>query len=75
MRVEAWAVLVGFQAGGVRHDVCNIVLLFHPMKQVSHWAFGIDGHILAAVCLCIQWDGGLLHVLVIIWAEMDRWFL
>lgn len=74
MCVGAWAVPVGFQAGGVRHDMCDIVLLFHSVEQVSHWAFGVDGHILAAVRLCIQWDGGLLHVLVINWAEMGRWF-
>lgn len=65
----AWAGPVGFQAGGVRHDVCNVVLLFYPVKQVSHWAFGIDGHILSAVRLGIQWDGSLLHVLVIVWAQ------
>lgn len=64
----AWACPVGFQAGGVRHHVCDVVLLFHPVKQVSHWALGVDGHILATVRLSVQGDGGLLHVLVVIWA-------
>lgn len=70
----AWAGPVGFQAGGVRHNMCDVVLLFHSVKQVSHWALGVDGHILAAVRLSVQRDGSLLHVLIVVWAQTYGWF-
>lgn len=66
------AVCVGLQAGSVGHDVCHVVLLLHPVEQVSHWPFGVDGHVLSTVRLRIQWDSCLLHVLLIICREISR---
>lgn len=63
------AVCVGLQTGRIGHDVCHVVLFLHPVKQVSHGTFGINGYILTAMGLCIQWDCSLLHVLLIIWRE------
>lgn len=60
------AFCIRLQAGSVGHDVCHVVLLFDPVEEVSHWAFGIDGDILAAVRFSVQWDGGLLHVLLVV---------
>lgn len=60
------AFCVRLQAGGVGHDVRHVVLLFDPVEEVSHWAFGVDGDVLAAVRFSIQWDGGLLHVLLVV---------
>ena len=37
--------------GGVGHDVGDVVLLVHPVKQVGHWTAGKDGHVLSAVGL------------------------
>lgn len=66
------AVSVGLQAGGVGHNVSHVVLLFHPMEQVGHRALGVDGHVLPAVRLSVERDGGLLHVLLIICAEREK---
>ena len=61
-----WAVRVGWDAGCVGHGVGDIVLLFDPVKEVGHGAFGVDGHVLPAVGLRVQRDCSLLHVLFIV---------
>ena len=42
---------VGPYTGGVGHDVGDVVLLVHAVKQVGHGARGVDRHVLAAVRL------------------------
>ena len=47
---------VGPYTGGVGHDVGDVVLLVHPVKQVGHGAFGVDRYVLSGVGLVVQWD-------------------
>lgn len=46
-------------AGGVGHDVGDVVLLVDAVQEVSHGALGEDGHVFPAVRLHPQGDGRL----------------
>lgn len=70
MVVVVWmrgTVCVRLQTGSVGHDMSHIVLLFYPMEQVRHGAFGIDGNVFSPMSLRVQRDGRLLHVLLVNW--------
>lgn len=58
-------VKVGSNAGGIRHDVGDVVLLMDAVKQVSHRALGKDRHIFPTVGLVPQGDSGLGLVVVV----------
>lgn len=52
-------VLVLPNAGGVGHDVRDVVLLVDAVEEVGQGALGKDSHVFAPVCLQAQGDSGL----------------
>ena len=60
---------VGPHAGRVGHDVSDVVLLVHTVKQVGHRARGVDAHVLPAVSrpLRLEGDGRLVPEVVRGW--------
>lgn len=67
-----WCVGVGFNAGSKAHDMCHIVLLLHPVYQVSLWSACQQCHVLVAVCLTRQGHGCLLLVVRVIAAGLSN---
>ena len=56
---------VGPHAGRVGHDVSDVALLVHTVKQVGHGARGVDSYVFATVRLrCSEWNHSLEPVVV-----------
>lgn len=46
-------------AGGIGHDVGDVVLLMDSVEEVRHGTLGEDGHVFPSMRLHAHWDGGL----------------